>query len=519
MRKNEKIMQEPVNLISTSMFAKFDVTDFVTSPGLLKFSDLTSYDNLPKFLFFHRGLYTISECDYGFYNLANINRHVSTIKSLLYNFDNKGFVDITVLDRNKIFCLFRTTFPELEFHFVKAIEGSNPSYLLFLLHHLFNIVLLFLIIDCKLTLSHYKSIKSNTTPNYELFLNPNPDPKLVAESRAADESLDDLELEAVSLTGKITTGVRQELKKRRLGFLNKIYTGFDTEFETVEVRSVDVLCYTLACYSRSYIRYRPLKIDYSIDAEGKGISSVPNFISSCVTFLVKVFRNIDEKPDAELENLKTRLDTLVDSKELERVKTSDSILYSLPRDLQRLFKDFSTLYNPDPENYSFKTLVSSTIELVEEQIVSDSNKLKKLVCELLFLNPITKSSSEKRVNKVIDLRIRKFNKLLVLEGVKDYGVAGGLKLIKISIPSKTDLTLVAHYNSADMGTLNDLEEYKSGLSILKKSFVTLSKPIRLMGLDVHIRDSSLLTVGGGSLAALGKLYKDTGLSKVEIDSK
>jgi hypothetical protein len=91
--------------------------------------------------------------------------------------------------------------------------------------------------------------------------------------------------------------------------------------------------------------------------------------------------------------------------------------------------------------------------------------------------------------------------------------------------SNTDLTsfktrtyLISHYNAADLGMIADWAEVSfRNIDVLKKSFTSLNAPIISLGLEVHIRDSILLSsAAASSLDAVGKAY---GLSKVVIPKK
>lgn len=78
--------------------------------------------------------------------------------------------------------------------------------------------------------------------------------------------------------------------------------------------------------------------------------------------------------------------------------------------------------------------------------------------------------------------------------------------------------LCAHYNAADLGMLEDWAEVSDrNIDILKKSYTSLNAPIMSLGMEIHIRDTILLSsAAASSLAAIGPAY---GLGKVKIDPK
>jgi hypothetical protein len=78
--------------------------------------------------------------------------------------------------------------------------------------------------------------------------------------------------------------------------------------------------------------------------------------------------------------------------------------------------------------------------------------------------------------------------------------------------------IICHYSPADLSMLSDFEELKNDLSIVKKVFVTLGKPLPYEHTNVYIRDTFLLCpAGGNSLEKIGKLYEKEGnYEKIEV---
>jgi hypothetical protein len=79
--------------------------------------------------------------------------------------------------------------------------------------------------------------------------------------------------------------------------------------------------------------------------------------------------------------------------------------------------------------------------------------------------------------------------------------------------------LIGHFNSADFSMISDFhEEVMKSVSIVKKSFVTLAKPLKFERSFVYLRDTSLLLPGGKqSLKSVGELYQSEGdFSKIDI---
>lgn len=347
-------------------------------------------------------------------------------------------------------------------------------------------------------------------------------------------------------------------------YKTKIYAGFDTEFETEEARNVSLICYTLATYERCYFKYSPIKVDFTIDTLGKGSSSVPGIISSLTLFFIHTLRLLEGKPDILETHLLENLKKKVVSGDLECITLSDgSFLYSEPRDLPSLFKTFATKYSEDTLTYSFETLVNESLALSRPTLSKKFSYLRNLILECFdlakfsTLNPLYDSFVSPDHDHDQDLdqdqdqdqeplanhsltpptvlnpsRSRKCQKAEIIDDpvsvVKRIkSLTKGIR-IKISrtdtiplllrISSSTDLTLISHYSAADIGTLTDFETYRSQMVLLKKTFVTLNRPMNILGCRVHLRDTALLSVGNSSgLSALGNLYVSQGLEKIEID--
>lgn len=157
MKTNKQTKKQSVYLFPVSLSNSY-YDQIANSPFFSSLTLTSQYDkNLSKFLLIHRMLYNLSGAKYGSYSLKNITLHVTQILAKLYNFSPDGFVDIKRLDRNEVFAIFRTVFPFLEYQFqFESDLSDNPNYLLFILHHLNNIVILLLLNDIKLATTQIK---------------------------------------------------------------------------------------------------------------------------------------------------------------------------------------------------------------------------------------------------------------------------------------------------------------------------------------------------------------------------
>nr|YP_009926615.1 hypothetical protein [Wolfiporia cocos]QNH92635.1 hypothetical protein [Wolfiporia cocos] len=78
------------------------------------------------------------------------------------------------------------------------------------------------------------------------------------------EVISDLEVLYERLFGLLTGGIRKSISQSRLTLEERIYTGFDTEFRTLDNSSVNLLCCTTAIYSRLVFRIKGLSINTTI---------------------------------------------------------------------------------------------------------------------------------------------------------------------------------------------------------------------------------------------------------------
>lgn len=76
--------------------------------------------------------------------------------------------------------------------------------------------------------------------------------------------------------------------------------------------------------------------------------------------------------------------------------------------------------------------------------------------------------------------------------------------------------LIAHLSVADLSMLKDFEVFKYKLDIVNKAMVTLKQPLLIDGVNVIVRDTTLLAPGGNKkLASLGEFYK---IKKLNVGS-
>lgn len=86
---------------------------------------------------------------------------------------------------------------------------------------------------------------------------------------------------------------------------------------------------------------------------------------------------------------------------------------------------------------------------------------------------------------------------------------------RINVVLRKNNFLLIHLAAADLSILKDFADFKPCLNILNSHFVSI-KPIEILGVNVFIRDTMLLSVPGyQALAKIGSLY-GKGFEKIEL---
>lgn len=368
-RSRDEIVQIPVNLIDNIQPIDYSrYMDLLVIFGkVARIQDFTTQSTFTNFCILQHILYSYSGATYGDYSLTNIKRHIDALRHLTI-FDLKGFVSQSDFDTSYFFNLFRTLFPKNE-PLYRAVSGTeecprDPSVLnnvIFYATHLKNILYLYLIFEIKL------SIKKNR-----------------AEGTTDAELECELELASKLFSNQITAGVRKEITRRHFSFQSKVYGGFDSEYETEEVRKVTLVCYTLATYERCYLRYAPLRIDYTTDASGKGRNEIPLYYSSLIEFILLFIRRLDNRPDVIETHLIERLNSKVSKGILDRLELRNGIfLFTQPRSISSLFSTFNTHYSEDISSYSFETLVTESLKLSKDKLSNNFAGLSSIIGQIL----------------------------------------------------------------------------------------------------------------------------------------
>ena len=216
-----------------------------------------------------------------------------------YNFKVQGFFNHQEFENNGIIQRVRSLNPQyLKLKlYPENPEDSSGFDFEFEIEHLNNFIFLLLI----------KNI-------VEVLQDPNLD----------DELRGELETWNVKLQNRISAGLRSSLSMNRLQFIERIYMGFDTEYQTIEMTKNKLLCCTMCYYPQTLLKIRDLKISYSI----KNIADIQDTKKPCISeelyLLIHYIRNLTGKNDIILGQL---IEKLKNDSEVEEIITDGSIYF------------------------------------------------------------------------------------------------------------------------------------------------------------------------------------------------
>ena len=313
-----------------------------------------------------------------------------------HSFQSDGFVNQRNMELNKIFNIFRSLYP----NYNEIFKVGEPPFISwrYELEHFHNLIVLILLFEIELYILNHTDETDGGDFNSEERV-------LLKQYRSELNSL-------------LSGGIRLTLSKNRLLVVDRIYTGFDTEYKVMDSKTNKILCYTTSTLAESFIKIRDGSVDYSLK---EGISYIPQ-TSRLISTGVSIIRTLRNKKDFELEKLK---------KSLEKERTlkclclhNQDLIFKMDslaiNSINSMFFDL----RKDPSSYSFKNL----------------------------LDDILGDHKQPEILKSVDLT--GFNPTL-----------------------KQECFLTAHFTTADVSLFHDFDEIKDKFTVLNKSFLTLDKMI------------------------------------------
>jgi len=312
---------------------------------------------------------------------------------------NNGYLNIDKLESSKLFNFFRSSSqPEMKLGYTE-VECFH------------SLIILILLLEYELYTVYYEDLynsKNNDKGSVKNFLS-------------------DIKEHKRELRNLLTFDIKVLLTKTRINLMNKIYSGFDTEFQMLSSDCNELLAYTTCSYSKQFICIKNLDLNIR-----------ESVYKQQLVEMVKILRFLNKKYDVEIDELSTYLS--LDKERIEKIDCKEYNLFSKREaDLKKLLTTnfYDLEYNPEKttNEYSIRELVVKSLE-----------------------------SQKSRLDEMTE-----FHQVY-------------LKKVRLPrIPVKKEVCLIAHFTTADVSSLEDFQEFKSCFSILRKSFVTLERSIRLEG--------------------------------------
>jgi|SRR5229473_3238571 len=185
--------------------------------------------HISRILLFERIIYSLTPAQHDLYTLTNINLLKQSITPLL-SFDSQGFIDLPSFKSSLFLKTVYTLYPTL-----RNIDLMKPGsgFRLLNLTHCYNLFLLIMIKEiCILD-------------------------KVLPEEDRVEGFYDLLEYKT-SLLARLSPSLRSVLSLNRYNLQERIYCGFDTEYQNVDLGVNDLLVSTQSIYPKLYLLIKKL---------------------------------------------------------------------------------------------------------------------------------------------------------------------------------------------------------------------------------------------------------------------
>lgn len=337
------------------------------------------------------------------------------------------------------------------------------------------------------------------------------------------------------LSSKLEPSIREKFMSKGISYINNIYTGFDTEYVSINSTNNKLLSIQMAI-STALMLKMPKKVDFEFeefnvftndvykrdveDTEKLKSAMDVEFVKNLINSSIDYYRILNNRHEHDI-TLKKLINGLK-VKDIRFIDKNDCIIFIFDNETVRDY--YKTI-----DSYSFKELVLTSNDLAKNDLDIMKEKVK------LLLDSIYKSEN-------IDLNFSKFDSLneykdflernsTNLESSSDNKLNNFDRELKngkfkrsynqtftqdkISVTNVVNNYIIGHFTTADLCMLNDFNILKDELDIINKSYVTISKPLNVDGVNVYIRDTMLLAPGSKkSLLSIGSLYEN--IPKIDI---
>ena len=386
-----------------------------------------------------------------------------------------------------------------------------------------------------------------------------------------DELIVDFKVLLNEFLRKVDPRIRKYLRGSRINVIDKIYAGFDTEYETKSYGLNDLLSTQITCTGTIIIRVNNYKEEFDFNkillADGSKIKDVSSSKISNIIPLNNVTNLIkdclyDLRTFLENSNNQKFLETLevLSKKNLiqKTIVTEEYIEYTIPllKDEKGSFKFVSgfKFHESGTVNPTFTDIINDikniSSDIVEERYKHFLELLDKDFNVVDSIEPINSNSDFSTGPKVSDIsntsndfndsndfnnsnscnsdKLYNFIDTSVSSSnifVKDNKLPSALSKI-FSDSNKIDgvlrgdhrknnlIVFACHFSIADLSILSDFNIIKNKFDNVQNTLTTVKQPFTIMkGTTVILRDTMLLSPSGKGLGDLGVLYN---LPKLDV---
>ena len=179
------------------------------------------------------------------------------------------------------------------------------------------------------------------------------------------DEIDDLKALRSKVLKNVSAPLRSSLSIK--SFVKRIYTGFDTEYGTLEYGKTDLLCLTTSTYIGVFLRVKSLKLDYTItnyhDTTQEPVTS------DLLNLLVRLIRLVKGKGDQKIADLLLRLRS---NSNVEELSLKGDKLFRFSKILKP--SDFINKYfdlTADSSFHSFRNLMDISLNITKDLFTED----------------------------------------------------------------------------------------------------------------------------------------------------
>ena len=468
-------------------------------------------------------------------NSEEIYRKIVEVQNILKDVNGKGFINSTnLLDypliTKAIIAILRELSEKekekgkpLGFRFEVGEHYVTLAQAKYLYRWSYNMIVLQLYQYCEDMLYRSKTVEDDS------------------EDDLSEDAFVDFKVLSRDLYNNLDPSIRSKLTRRGISISKNIYTGFDTEYQNYSHPTENILISVQLSVSGKMLLQIPKKVEFdfvekeastSRDLNKSQISS--KFIKTELIHSV-INESIDRIRLMKYGKYDEGLDKLARGLSNEGVVSfakDDYTVFVFERSpIEQYFKfcdefkfidviriSYQLLNNFFEREFKrLETVLGNAINLSDFDEVSESDKVEDSFNLQKVKDTLEGSSKDIKVVDSDDT-LSNYSEFMNLAD-KKYTRTNNTSYTseKVSVTKRVNLYLLSHYTPADLSMLKDFEDYKVNFDIVNKSFVTLKKPLLIKGINVHLRDTKLISPGKKSLEAVSSLYD--GIEKVKIDRR